>query len=115
MKFKIDENLPAELVADLRAAGHEAETVPAQELAGAADSTLLAQVKRESRVLLTTACFLPGDPAASRFAWFVPIRREGESCAKVGLMAAGPRAPRSPGWWRSWPGPAASRRRAAPW
>lgn len=28
MKLKIDEHLPVELLADLRAAGHEAETVP---------------------------------------------------------------------------------------
>ena len=28
MKFKADENLPIELLADLRAAGHEAQTVP---------------------------------------------------------------------------------------
>lgn len=28
MKFKVDENLPAELRDDLRVAGHEAETIP---------------------------------------------------------------------------------------
>ena len=27
MKFKIDEDLPAEVTADLRAAGHDADTV----------------------------------------------------------------------------------------
>ncbi len=37
MKFKVDENLPAELLDDLRIAGHEAETVPEQGLSGAPD------------------------------------------------------------------------------
>ncbi|MBI3468738.1 MAG: DUF5615 family PIN-like protein [Planctomycetes bacterium] len=53
MKFKIDENLPAEIVADLRAAGHEADTVPDQGLAGSVDPVILAAVQREGRVLLT--------------------------------------------------------------
>ena len=37
MKFKIDENLPAEIADDLKAAGHDADTVGDQGLAGAAD------------------------------------------------------------------------------
>jgi len=53
MRFKIDENLPGELVADLRAAGHEADTVSDQGLAGAPDSALLARVQSENRALLT--------------------------------------------------------------
>ena len=53
MKFKVDENLPAELLSDLRAAGHEAETVPDEGVAGAPDSILLERVRSEGRVLLT--------------------------------------------------------------
>ena len=53
MKFKIDENLPAELADDVRAAGHEADTVSDEGLAGAADSALMARVQSEGRVLLT--------------------------------------------------------------
>src|SRR5437764_1032631 len=53
MKFKIDENLPGELVADLQAAGHEADTVHDQGLTGAADATILARVQSEGRALLT--------------------------------------------------------------
>jgi hypothetical protein len=34
VKFKRDENLPVELLDDLRAAGHEAESVPAERLTG---------------------------------------------------------------------------------
>ena len=40
MKFKIDENLPGELVADLRELGHDAETVFDEQLSGAKDPIL---------------------------------------------------------------------------
>jgi predicted nuclease of predicted toxin-antitoxin system len=53
MRFKIDENLPAEVAADLRAAGHDADTVTDQGLAGAADAAIMARVQAEARVLLT--------------------------------------------------------------
>jgi len=53
MRFKLDENLPAELASDLAAAGHEAQTVVTEGLAGSADSDLLEVVRREERVLLT--------------------------------------------------------------
>lgn len=53
MKFKVDENLPAELVGDLCAAGHDAETVLEEGLVGSPDPTILERVKREGLVLLT--------------------------------------------------------------
>jgi predicted nuclease of predicted toxin-antitoxin system len=53
MKFKVDENLPVELLADLRAAGHEALTVPEEGITGSPDSTLMERVQVEGRVLLT--------------------------------------------------------------
>jgi len=53
MKFKVDEHLPAEVVADLRGLGHEADTVADQGMTGAADPALLAAAKSEGRVLLT--------------------------------------------------------------
>lgn len=53
MKFKLDENLPAELVEDLQAIGHEADTVPSENLAGFPDSIILERVRNEGRVLLT--------------------------------------------------------------
>lgn len=53
MKFKIDENLPVELLADLQAAGHEADTVQQEGLAGSADPPLLKKVQQEGRVFLT--------------------------------------------------------------
>lgn len=53
MKFKVDENLPLELLTDLRVAGHEAETVSEEGLTGAPDTVLLEKVRSEEWVLLT--------------------------------------------------------------
>jgi len=53
MRFKVDENLPGDLVADLRATGHDADTVHDQGMAGAADSVLMARVQAEGRAILT--------------------------------------------------------------
>ena len=53
MRFKLDEDLPAELRDDLRAMGHEAETVFDEGLAGAPDPTILERVRIERRVLFT--------------------------------------------------------------
>lgn len=53
MKFKLDENLPSELVAELSAAGHDVETVLGEGLVGALDETVLDRARTEGRVLLT--------------------------------------------------------------
>jgi hypothetical protein len=53
VKFKLDENLPAELLDDLRAAGHEADSVPGEQLTGAPDAVRLDRVRSEASVLLT--------------------------------------------------------------
>lgn len=53
MKFKVDENLPAEVADDLRAAGHDAMTVVDQGMAGTSDNAMLVRVAGEERVLLT--------------------------------------------------------------
>lgn len=53
MKFKIDENLPSELAADLRDLGHDADTVFDEGLMGAKDPVLVAVVASENRILLT--------------------------------------------------------------
>jgi predicted nuclease of predicted toxin-antitoxin system len=44
MKFKLDENLPVELVEDLQQLGHQTDTVHSENLAAA---------RREQRILLT--------------------------------------------------------------
>ena len=53
MKFKIDENLPAKLVGELRVIGHESETVLDEGLTGAADPLILERVRIEERLWLT--------------------------------------------------------------
>jgi predicted nuclease of predicted toxin-antitoxin system len=53
VKFKIDENLPVELVADLHLAGHDADTVLDENLAGATDLVVVAAALGEGRILLT--------------------------------------------------------------
>jgi predicted nuclease of predicted toxin-antitoxin system len=53
VKFKLDENLPVELAADLRVLGHDAETVLDEGLRGVADSTLIRVATAEARILLT--------------------------------------------------------------
>ena len=52
MRFKLDENLPVEILEDLRAAGHEGDSVHDEGLAGEPDTAVLAAAKREGRVLL---------------------------------------------------------------
>ncbi len=53
MKFKIDENLPAEVAAQLREFGHEATTVSEEDLAGAPDTEIGAVAAAEARILIT--------------------------------------------------------------
>jgi len=53
LKFKVDENLPAEHAAMLRDAGHEADTVADQRLTGSDDAGLFERCQAEGRILLT--------------------------------------------------------------
>jgi predicted nuclease of predicted toxin-antitoxin system len=53
VKFKIDENLPAEACALLSHAGLDAMTVADQRLTGADDPDLYAICQRERRILIT--------------------------------------------------------------
>jgi predicted nuclease of predicted toxin-antitoxin system len=53
LKFKIDENLPAECALIFREAGYEAATVAEQRLSGADDSVLFERCRAENRVLVT--------------------------------------------------------------
>jgi predicted nuclease of predicted toxin-antitoxin system len=53
MRFKIDENLPAEIADLLRGQGHDALTVAAQGLAGAADPALASACRAEKLAILT--------------------------------------------------------------
>lgn len=53
MKFKFDENLPAEAAELLRQAGHDAVTVLDQSMRGAPDRDLAQVCRAEDRVLVT--------------------------------------------------------------
>jgi predicted nuclease of predicted toxin-antitoxin system len=53
VKFKLDENLPTELVADLAERGHDADTVMDEQLRGAPDPAVVAAANATSRMLLT--------------------------------------------------------------
>lgn len=53
MEFKVDENLPVEVVEMLRAAGYDAVSVVEQRLSGAEDSEVARACRTEERVLMT--------------------------------------------------------------
>jgi predicted nuclease of predicted toxin-antitoxin system len=53
MKFKVDQNLPADFVQILSQAGHDALTVWQQDLGGAPDPQIVAACQKEGRVLIT--------------------------------------------------------------
>lgn len=53
MRFKLDENLPGDLCALLRDAGHDATTVGGQRLSGSDDATLYAICQHEGRAIVT--------------------------------------------------------------
>jgi len=53
MRLKLDENQPRALLALLREAGHEADTVADEGLAGGADAELAARCQAERRAILT--------------------------------------------------------------
>ncbi len=53
MRFKVDENLPEELAAILRGAGHDACTLRDQSLSGHPDAEISTACQREQRALVT--------------------------------------------------------------
>ena len=53
MKFKIDENLPAETAETLRQSGYVADTVADENLSGSNDKTVVARSRSEERILIT--------------------------------------------------------------
>jgi predicted nuclease of predicted toxin-antitoxin system len=53
VKLKLDENLPVELVTDLRVLGHDADTVTDEGLRGAADPAVVDAASAADRILFT--------------------------------------------------------------
>lgn len=54
MKFKIDENLPSDLVPLLLAKGYEVDTVFSEGLQGADDQQIYRKINEESSMLITS-------------------------------------------------------------
>ena len=53
MKFKIDENLPIEIVWTLRDHGHDATNIPEEQLVGQKDAVIAQVCRAEGRTLVT--------------------------------------------------------------
>jgi len=53
VKFKLNENLPIELAADLRGLGHDTDTVAAEGLCGAPDPAVVDAAFAANRILFT--------------------------------------------------------------
>jgi len=53
MKFKVDENLPLEVVVLLRSADHQAITIHEQQMTGEADPRITEVCQQEERALVT--------------------------------------------------------------
>jgi predicted nuclease of predicted toxin-antitoxin system len=53
VRFKLDENLPAELAPELRAMGHDTDTVADEGLCGEPDPTVVEAASTARRILLT--------------------------------------------------------------
>ena len=53
LKFKVDENMPAEVAAILIDAGHDALTVSDQQLSGHPDAEVVGMCRREGRAVMT--------------------------------------------------------------
>ena len=53
MKVKLDENLPASLVEELAALGHDADSVPQEGIQGHPDSYVFAAAQEAGRFLIT--------------------------------------------------------------
>jgi predicted nuclease of predicted toxin-antitoxin system len=67
MKFKLDENIPTDLVKVLGGIGHDVDTVPQEALTGRPDSVVWACTQEAERLLITqdmdfadTRRFAPG-------------------------------------------------------
>jgi len=53
LRFKVDENLPNEVAAPLIDAGHDAQSVPGEQLSGHADLDVANACRTEGRTLIT--------------------------------------------------------------
>ena len=89
MKVKLDENLPAKLLDDLRAAGHEADTVRDEALAGAPDAVVLGRVRDDPGF---SSRWTRGSPMSARIH---PSTIPASCCSDRGAWDAARRLPSS--------------------
>ena len=83
MRIKLDENVPAELADDLRAAGHDADSVIAERLTGEPDAVVVAAARDAGRVLFTL------DKGLGDVRRYPPARHEGVVLFRIGSVGRG--------------------------
>ncbi|HKD05861.1 MAG TPA: DUF5615 family PIN-like protein [Bryobacteraceae bacterium] len=84
MRFQLDENLPAELAADLRAAGHDTDTVVDEDLKGEPDTLVLKAARDARRILFTL------DKGIANLVRYPQDQHGGWSCSGPDLSAVPP-------------------------
>jgi predicted nuclease of predicted toxin-antitoxin system len=85
VKFKLDENLPSSAAAVLAAAGHDVDTVLAEDLTGAPDPSVVSAATKVGRILISVDIGL-GDIRAyppGSHAGIVVLRVPDQSAATV--------------------------------
>jgi predicted nuclease of predicted toxin-antitoxin system len=85
VKFKLDENLPASSAAILASAGHDVDTVTAEDLTGAADQDVVTAATAADRILISLDVGM-GDIRAyppGSHAGIVVLRVQDQSAATV--------------------------------
>lgn len=83
MRIKLDENVPAELADELRASGHDADSVVSERLAGKPDDVIVAAAREAGRVLFTL------DKGLGDVRRYPPARHEGVVLFRVGTVGRG--------------------------
>jgi hypothetical protein len=95
VRFKLDENLPVELAVELRAMGHDTDTVLDEGLSGEADPAVVNAASAAARILLTLDKGIADVRGYGERVWFYfgRIRLAGEpSCPLfvIGLQGSHP-------------------------
>jgi predicted nuclease of predicted toxin-antitoxin system len=92
VRVKLDENLPAELVEDLRARGHDVATVDEEDLSGASDPVVASAARGEGRILFTLdkglADVRPYPPSRSPGVVLFRSQRQGAGTVRALVLAA---------------------------
>ena len=103
MRFKIDENLPAEAAEILKTAGFDAHKVADEDLAGAHDETVAGASRSEDRILLgLDFADIRADPPGERRYRGIRVKHQDKVTVLIHLrrliMAPARRNPRGELW-----------------